>query len=74
MCVCVWGGGDYGGKVYEVRTSHHIVVFPTDIFRGEGGEGEKALPDRNNLPRIKLVRGKLFQDRYLLPMTAYWVQ
>ena len=62
-----------GGKwLYEVRTSHYIVVFPTDIFRGEGGgEGEKALPDRNNLPRIKLVRGKLFPDRYLLPMTAY---
>ena len=24
----------------------------------------------NNLPRIKLIRGKLFLDRYLLPMTA----
>ena len=26
----------------------------------------------NNLPRIKLIRVKLFPDRYLLPMTAYW--
>ena len=25
----------------------------------------------NKLPRIKLIRGKLFPDRYLLPMTAY---
>ena len=25
----------------------------------------------NNLPRIKLIRGKLFPDRYSLPMTAY---
>ena len=30
----------------------------------------------NNLPRIKLIRGKLFSDRYmyLLPMIAYWFQ
>ena len=26
----------------------------------------------NNLPRIKLIRGKLFSDTYLLPKTAYW--
>ena len=25
----------------------------------------------NNLPRIKLIRGKLSPDRYLLPMIAY---
>ena len=25
----------------------------------------------NHLPRIKLIRGKLFPDRYLLPMSAY---
>ena len=28
----------------------------------------------NNLPRIKLLRGKLFSDRYLLAMTSYWFQ
>ena len=28
----------------------------------------------NNLPRIKMIRDKLFPDRYLLPMTAYWFQ
>ena len=28
----------------------------------------------NNLPRIKLIHGKLFPDRYLLPMTAYCFQ
>ena len=28
----------------------------------------------NNLPRISLIRGKLFPDRYLLPMTAIWFQ
>ena len=26
---------------------------------------------RNRLPRISLIRGKLFLDMYLLPMTAY---
>ena len=25
----------------------------------------------NNLPRIKLIRGKLLPDKYLLPMTDY---
>ena len=25
----------------------------------------------NNLPQIRLICGKLFPDRYLLPMTAY---
>ena len=31
-------------------------------------------PSRNNLPRIKLIRDKLFPDRYQLPMTAYLSQ
>ena len=25
----------------------------------------------NNMPRIKLIRGKMFPDNYLLPMAAY---
>ena len=29
---------------------------------------------RNNLPGIKLIRGKLFPDRYLLPVSAYELQ
>ena len=28
----------------------------------------------NNLPWIKLIRGKLFPAMYLLPMTTYWFQ
>ena len=28
----------------------------------------------NNMPRIKLIRGKFLRDRYLLPMTACWFQ
>ena len=28
----------------------------------------------NNLLTIKLIRGKLFPDSYLLLMTAYWFQ
>ena len=36
----------------------------------QAGKGYKYLPG-NNLPRIKIIRGKLFPDRYLLPMTAY---
>ena len=37
----------------------------------QAGIGCKYLSG-NNLPRIKLIRGKLSPDRYLLPMTAYW--
>ena len=28
----------------------------------------------NNLSRIKLIRGKLFPDTYLLHFTTYWLQ
>ena len=34
------------------------------------GTGCKYLSG-NNLPRIELIRGKLFPGRYLLPMTPY---
>ena len=39
----------------------------------QAGIGCKYLSG-NNLPQIKLICGKLFPDRYLLPMTAYWFQ
>ena len=37
----------------------------------QAGIGCKYLSG-NNLPRFSLIRGKLFPDRYLLLITAYW--
>ena len=39
----------------------------------QAGTGYKYL-SVNNLLRIKMIRCKLFPDRYLLPMTACWLQ
>ena len=42
-------------------------------LKSTGGTDCKYLSG-TNLPRIKLIRRKLFPDRYLLRMTAYWFQ
>ena len=44
-----------------------------EVNRWEKGVNTMYLSG-NNLPWIKLICGKLFPDRYLLPMTAYWFQ
>ena len=44
-------------------------ALPTAL-RGPAGICCEYL-SRNNLPRIILIRGRLFQDRFLLPMSAY---
>ena len=69
-------------KVVSLRNSTHHTGYPETTNAADNnkrsrnqqvGRGCKH-PSRNNLPRIKLIRDKLFPDRYQLPMTAYLSQ
>ena len=60
-----------------IHTAYPVTNNATDnnkhSWNQQAGIGCKYLSG-NNLPRILLIRGRLFPDRYLLPMIAYWFQ
>ena len=69
-------------KQTQLKGTRHHTGYPettnaTDNnkhgWNQQAGIGCKYLSG-NNLPRIKLIRGNLLPDRYLLSMTAYWFQ
>ena len=73
-------GPIYRSDLENGRRFPHIRWIPvnaTDNNKRSGnkqaGIGCKYL-SWNNFPRIKLIRGKMFQDRYLLLVTTYLFQ
>ena len=58
---------------FIVFLPHRLPRDNKRIWNQQAGIGSKYLSG-NNLPWIKLIRGKMFPDRNLLHMTAYWIQ